>query len=1435
MTQLECYSDVNQNKSAGNRRNRLRKETGFHFTKSWPIPTKLRYLKIATKLKLHLLKQILYFCKEYRFKKRNLDDPDFANIEKSWNKIINGDRIARESMECHRKLTEELFVRDNHVRAIKYEKATKKGHQSPNLKKVDNSERKNNVLERTPENVTKLINSWLTKSNCNQPFNHEIDNSHRHSFLSNSALKYLDPIKGLDIKHMVAGELDDARIFFTKVQESIANLKNFYNKISKTQLWYKHSTLVYLLQTNNISQFTAKLMHKDRSAPETHSEMWDPSIQGMRRCKNEYEELIATGEFHNNWMANTKAKEVCAFAKLKIDGKLGIRGITLSPDRIVTDKDIPNLVHNGHKMTPEMKKKFVAAHGSHTASLFQPPEKDRPELFYPFYLTNIDGTMNEDESFDASFIKAISHTPSKARYNGFHMAVVGRFGERWQKALFNICKLILILRYIPVDLKRMARFPIPKPGKHNEYRPISLCHDIYCFINGICTKYTSAGIEKANFLHDGIVAYRPGKGCNSLVTIEQSFREDVREHSGPAAQIDEDEEKFFDRIPVEILLAAMRVNGFPEQGFPEQGFLELKASAMGTKYVDIITKKGIAYAKFVCGLEQGNPDSPTVANLVIKLKHDVWNFISKQAKRIFEKNNNFNDGKYVFNSVDENDGPVMICKIGYCDDNSKYCFIKNEDDLKFLINYYLQLAGDLSMVTKIGRKGSKSEIQFFNVSAEFALKIDTIISSTWSFIHDAPISEAVPVKICLKQEEIQKFMKISNYNNLDQAEQQRWDTILFPKAHRHLGLTGTISGFTKDTCSKTLSKMKERIKTLKIHHMKDEAQVKCFNMLCSTIHSFVPLQAGYGMKELEDIDREVVKLLKKSRGITSSDAKHSMFLPERMGGMGFKSIQDADVISIARELEIVSNGESIDSEVFRTRLAAILKYKEDEVEFSHNHAWVAIKKLARFGVYLRDQSEYIINRILAKVEKLPRYQGIGSGRFVNGNKPYLGMGKAKNLDLVYGGKLHRILRIMEMVKWNKKEFSIMYQNKSPVDIRMLKKFRKEAGEDAFKELTSFYSCWEWINPDSAENISKNSSDWHFIDIYSILKKKFPDTYWLLSPAKIRTEAELILQLNISPNADESNGHSSHFTQHQKIWKRISDSKSPLFVATDGAHQPDVVLNDRIQIEPIHQAQKRPTAASFVICQADIHDGETLEGDASPPAWLHRPSIPLLCRVASLPGVIGTSSSDIAHGEAHAIAMQEWALPYSAPRVVVTDSEAIRNLYINIRNLDNSTINRKLIRTHLGGVSKNIASSLFRALHQRKPTIQVTEMRDNIVNEFEENMISNLRRKNQTFFLLAKTWTNSDQEDSALNNEYGQWRKDYFDSHERRAIVKINSHQLDTSGKRMKQNPRYQKLVPNIALLNMNHHADVSVELATTFYKDQNKSTRTNFSNPDSLL
>jgi len=1403
MTHLDCFQDIDSNQSAGTKRGRLRKEQGIGYTNSSPIQTKLRYLKIATKLDIHLLQQILLFAKDYRLRKRSMtEDFNFSNIEKSWSKVLHNQKIHRQSNICYQQILEELLEREKHIQAIEFEtskaKSTKKKkatNEDPHLPIGENLE---NMLPHTSDNMVKLINHWLHDSNCDQAFNKSnFNNQESHVFLSTESQNHLSPLRNLDIKKLVAGTAEDVRFFYQKTQEAIALLSRFTNKISRVQSWYKHSTLDYLLETNNIDKFTSKLMHKDRSAPETHTEIWDASLQSMRPCINEYEELIATSDHHNHWMANSKASEICAFAKIVSKGKLGYRGIKLSPNRKITIADVPKLIHNGDRLPPALKKAFVRAHGKHTASIFSPPEQDRPELFYPFFMLNREGDMNENENFQKMFYKAISGIPAKARYEGYHMAVVGRFGPRWQKALMNIAKLILIMRYVPSDLKRMARFPIPKPGRKNEYRPISLCHDLYCFISGICNKYSSAGIEKANFLQDSITAYRPGKGCGSLVTVEQCFREDCKEHDSPVVQIDEDEEKFFDRIPVEILLAAMRINGFPEQGY-----LEMKASAMSAKYVDIITKKGIAYAKFICGLEQGNPDSPTVANLVIKLKHDVWEYISDKASKIFKKNDNKIGGKYVFNSIDRIDGPVTLCKFGYCDDNSKYCFVKNENDLLFLTKYFLQLAGDLSMVTKIGRKGSKSEIQFFNVSAEFALKIKKHLSTAWSFVCDAPMEEEVPVKICLKEDELQKFMELSNYENMNQEDQESWDKIIFPKAHRHLGLTGTLSGITRETCKKTLRKMVDRIRKLKLHKMRHKTQKKAFNMLCGTIHSFAPVQVGYNMQELEEIDREFVKIIKKSRGLSSSDAKHRLFLPEHLGGMGFNSVQDTDIISTAREIEILSNSMTLESEAFRSRLAAIHTYAIEDIDEKLNHAHFALKKLAKLGIHFRDQTDNIINRIFSHLEKLPRYQALGSNRFRNGNGPHIGKGKEKNLEIMFGGSVHKILKMLESVNWNEKKFREIHKQKSPVAISKLIKMRKAACLQHFDELTASLSCWQWINTKQHTNIPMNHKEWSYIDIGAIIRKKFPTEFWKLTNHDVLEEAEKILQIPLL-NADAANTSNLN-GQYKEIWKRISNSTSPLFVATDGAHSAD---------KGPSSDNKGSTSSSFVICIADLEKNNKIDDSEDNNDWTDLPSIPLLCRTAILPSAFGTHHTDIAHGELQAIAMQELAIPNNIPRILITDSEPIRNITLGLRAENIPTVNRKLIRTSMGGASKFWSSIIFDKINAAKTPL---------TNTGYEEVAKNLIQRNKEFLETAESWTASKPVDDEKESRYGRWSKEYLDSCEFRPILKVNSHQLNEQGNKIKISARYPKLIPNVSILSMNHHADKGAEAGMNSLKINNR-------------
>ena len=257
------------------------------------------------------------------------------------------------------------------------------------------------------------------------------------------------------------------------------------------------------------------------------------------------EQRIATGRFHGEWMGPSGAKEQFAFAKLIVNGKYGARGIKMLDDRVVTKKDVKNLIKNGRRgLTKEIKEAVIRAHSKRIRDLFKEPTTDNDHFKYPFYLKNEKFDMNLEDQLLAKFHNALNCVPSKARFEGFHLAILGRFNPCWRNIVWRIIKLILLTRYMPSRFKSIARIPIPKPNKTEEFRPLSLCHDIYCYINDIMATFTSEAVEKANILHEGITAYRKGRGCAMLVCSELGLREDTIESNKPTACFQEDDENF---------------------------------------------------------------------------------------------------------------------------------------------------------------------------------------------------------------------------------------------------------------------------------------------------------------------------------------------------------------------------------------------------------------------------------------------------------------------------------------------------------------------------------------------------------------------------------------------------------------------------------------------------------------------------------------------------------------------------------------------------------------------------------------------------------------------------------------------------------------------------------------------------------------------------
>ena len=1071
-------------------RNNVRLKQEFKLFGNLPISTKLRFIRCGIQRKIRGLRSYVNALKENATRKENIcvDAINLAKAFGKWKLICNSKRLESRTSDAYTSYMQEWEERQNHMKAMNVNQDS-----STYVGGISNTHKDVNFLHHLPEKTIGLVNLWLHESKCNQGFNMKSAGGDRFSFLMKDTWnwdKFLDLADATVKKGSVDAQSSDR--LCKNLMSAMEELKKFEAKISNAQRQYKADTVHYLLRVNKIEDFTRKINPKKRDAPATHTEIWDKKLQKFRLCRNENEELIATGAFHGHWMSNSAATETCAFAKIKHEGLLGARGVELNPDRVVGLADVKKLVKHGEKLSGALKKAFIKAHGKHTSELFRAPKQDHPELHYPFFLTSSNGDIKNECKMRNNFWKAITKIPGKARYEGFHMAVVGRFGMRWQRCLYEISKLILVMRFIPKKLKAISRFPIPKPGRVNEYRPISLCHDLYCYINAVSTIHSGSGIAKAGILHEGITAYVKGKGCSTLVGVEQAVREDCVESGVPTSQTDEDEEKYFDRIPVEILLAAMKVNGFPDQGY-----LELKASGMEAKSVEIITAKGVAHARFVCGLEQGNPDSPTISNLVIKFKHDIWSNILDEMKsneksddaNISSNSTKANADAYRFRIVDPLDGVITVDRIGYCDDNTRYTSSYNELEVISATEKYIQRAGDLSLVTKIGRKGSKSEVHYFNLSAETALKINKIKSTAWSFNIDGPQVEYVPFKIALQQEELEKVFKLSNFQNLDTDQQQDILDIFQSRPHKHLGLKSTLRGETKSASIEVMHKIKARMNQLRIYSFEREAQRTCSNMLCTSMHSYAPIQMAHVVADLEDCDKCLVNQIRKRHGLSTSDAKHALFLDLNKGGFGFKSFLDVDLISTIRELEILLNGIMLDSKASRSRLQAYnIRHNRKDEETYLNFIGSAIEKIAKYGFHIRDKYDGVINYILSKLSNQKRYLAIGHENYRNTDGFSLGSGKERCLDIAYGGKLHTHLQNsidLSTGSWTDKtpDFS---QLEVPISKLRITKLLQSERVKQFEDRTICYNYWEWISEGENDEETMNKiGNWKYVNVMEI--------------------------------------------------------------------------------------------------------------------------------------------------------------------------------------------------------------------------------------------------------------------------------------------------------------------------------------------------------------
>jgi len=176
-----------------------------------------------------------------------------------------------------------------------------------------------------------------------------------------------------------------------------------------------------------------------------------------------------------------------------------------------------------------------------------------------------------------------------------------------------------MMRIAPVVVKELSRCPIPKAGKPGESRPLSLVHDAWAFINFIIHDDLSIAVEKAGLLDKDMIGYRPGMGAMDAMVPIICMLEECFVAGKMVGLLDEDEEKYFDRILHKLQEAVMRA-----VGIPDERYMEIKSEDMIDRVCTVLTNRGEVEIRFSVRLPQGQKLSVICCNLVSRAKLAQW-------------------------------------------------------------------------------------------------------------------------------------------------------------------------------------------------------------------------------------------------------------------------------------------------------------------------------------------------------------------------------------------------------------------------------------------------------------------------------------------------------------------------------------------------------------------------------------------------------------------------------------------------------------------------------------------------------------------------------------------------------------------------------------------------------------------------------------------
>jgi hypothetical protein len=229
------------------------------------------------------------------------------------------------------------------------------------------------------------------------------------------------------------------------------------------------------------------------------------------------------------------------------------------------------------------------------------------------------------------------------------------------------------------------------------------------------------------------------------------------------------------------------------------------------------------------------------------------------------------------------DQPIRL-SISYCDDNDGFHGGEDMDELKREVEKAIRMTGYFSIVTKLGRIGSKCVIYLYNPARAKEVESWTFSSYAWSFAAGTVIKEVTPVVVhFVKNPEIMKTLSEENKEAVRSLENKHEIT-------KHLGVRyrtdrpdSTATGIAK--CNQALA----RLAQINLRNIDDKVVAIIINSFIISFAQFEALESDGTITQLNKVDRAILNKVRKSFSLARNDMKEIIFLPCSKMGMGIRS------------------------------------------------------------------------------------------------------------------------------------------------------------------------------------------------------------------------------------------------------------------------------------------------------------------------------------------------------------------------------------------------------------------------------------------------------------------------------------------------------------------------------------------------------------------